>query len=142
MRKSSHTTYDVKLHLIWCTKYRYRVMTGEIARRAIELIRETCSIYYVEILSGNMSPDHAHMLVSVPPSLSISKLMQYAKGRSSRKLMQEFASIRKRYWGQHIWGRGYFVTSVGELNEQQVQTYIETQEQHHGNADNFSISPH
>jgi len=117
-------------------------MTGEIARRAKELIRETCSIYYVEILTGSMSPDHAHMLVSIPPSLSISKLMQYTKGRSSRKLMQEFASLRKRYWGQHIWGRGYFVTSVGELNEQQVQTYIETQEQHHGNAANFSISPH
>ena len=83
MRKASHTYYDIKLHIIWCTKYRYRVMTGEVAQRAIELIRETCMTNYVEILSGSMSPDHVHIMVSLPPSISVSKLMQYTKGRSS-----------------------------------------------------------
>ena len=139
MRKASHTCYDIKLHVIWCTKYRYRVMTGEIAQRAVELIRETCMNNYVEILSGSMSPDHVHILISMPPSISISKLVQYAKGRSSRKLMQEFSNLRKRYWGQHIWARGYFVKSIGDLNDNEVQKYIENQEIHHG-SDNFTIS--
>lgn len=80
-----------------------------------------------------------HLLVSVPPSLSISKLVQYLKGKSSRKVLMEFAHLRKRYWGQHIWARGYFGVTVGNLNEQQVQEYIENQEQHH-KKDNFSIS--
>lgn len=141
MRKASHTCYDIKLHIIWCTKYRYRVLVGEIAQRAIELIRETCMSNYVEILSGSMSPDHVHIMISMPPSVSVSKLMQYTKGRSSRKLMQEFSNLRKRYWGQHIWARGYFVKSVGDLNEHQVQQYIENQEKHHSN-DNFTVSPH
>ena len=116
-------------------------MTGEVAQRAIELIRETYMTNYVEILSGSMSSDHVHIMVSLPPSISVSKLMQYTKGRSSRKFMQEFPSLRKRYWGQHIWARGYFVKSVGDLNESQVQKYIENQEHHHSN-DNFTVSPH
>ncbi len=140
-RKGSHSTYDLKYHLIWCTKYRYRILGGDIGNRARELIREICFSNYVDIISGNMSPDHVHLLVSVPPSLSISKLVQYIKGKSSRKLMMEFPNLHKRYWGQHMWARGYFVVTVGNLNQQQVQKYIENQELHH-REDNFSISEH
>jgi len=140
-KKSSHTTYDLKYHIIWCTKYRYRVLIGEVATRVRGLIREICAANYVEIVSGSLSPDHVHILVSVPPNLSLSKLMQYIKGKSSRKVMMEFEHFRKRYWGQHIWARGYFVVTVGNLNEQQVQEYIESQEMHH-KQDNFSISEH
>ena len=67
--------------------------------------------------------------------------MQYIKGKSSRKVMMEFAHLKKRYWGQHMWSRGYFAVTVGNLNEQQVQEYIENQEMHH-KQDNFSISEH
>ena len=140
-RKGSHSTYDLKYHLIWCTKYRYRVLGGEVAHRLIDLIREICAANYVDIVTGNMSPDHVHLLVSVPPSISISKLVQYIKGKSSRKVLMEFEHLRKRYWGQHIWARGYFAVTVGNLNEQQVQEYIENQEQHH-KKDNFTISEH
>lgn len=140
-QKASHSTFDLKYHIIWCTKYRYRVLTGQIATRIRELIREICVANYVHIHTGSMSPDHVHLLVSIPPSLSISKLMQYVKGKSSRKAMMEFSDLRKRYWGQHIWARGYFAVTVGNLNEQQVQEYIENQEAHHQN-DNFSISEH
>ena len=138
-KKASHTTYDLKYHIIWCTKYRYRVLIGEVGTRVRELIREICLANYVEIISGSLSSDHVHILVSVPPSISISKLMQYVKGKSSRKVMMEFVHLRKRYWGQHIWARGYFAVTVGNLNEQQVQEYIENQELHH-KQDNFSIS--
>jgi len=138
-RKGSHTTYDLKYHIIWCTKYRYRILVGDVANRVRELIREVCKTNYVDIISGSMSPEHIHLLVSVPPNLSLSKVMQYVKGKSSRKIMMEFAHIRKRYWGQHIWGRGYFVVTVGNVNEQEIQEYIENQEMEH-KQDNFSIS--
>jgi putative transposase len=140
-RKGARSTYDLKYHIVWCTKYRYRVLTGQIGNRARELVREVCAANYVDIISGSLSPDHVHILVSVPPSLAISKLLQYIKGKSSRKLMQEFRDLSKRYWGQHIWSRGYFAVTVGNLNQQQVQEYIENQETHHKN-DNFSVSEH
>ena len=138
-RTGAHTTYDLKYHLIWCTKYRYRILTGEVAHRVRELIREICTANYVTILSGSMSPDHIHLLVSVPPSISLSKLMQHIKGKSGRKILMEFTHLRKRYWGQHIWARGYFAVTVGNLNERQIQEYIESQELHH-KQDDFSIS--
>ncbi len=72
-----------------------------------------------------MSPDHVHILALVPPSISISKAVQYIKGISSRKLLQEFALLRKRYWGQHLWARGYFVVTVCNVNSEEVQKYIE-----------------
>ena len=138
-RKGAHSIYDLKYHIIWCTKYRYRVLTGEVATRVRVLIREICAANYVNILSGSLSPDHIHLLVSVPPSLSLSKLMQYIKGKSSRKILMEFKHLQKKYWGQHIWGRGYFAVTIGNLNEQQVQEYIENQEMQHKDED-FSIS--
>ena len=138
-RKGAHTTYDLKYHIIWCTKYRYRVLIGEVAERVRELIREVCAAEYVDIISGSLSPDHVHILVSVPPSILISKLVQYMKGKSSRKVMMEFNHLKKRYWGQHMWAKGYFAVTLGNLNERQVQEYIENQEMHH-TQDNSSIS--
>ena len=140
-RKGSHSVYDLKYHVIWCTKYRYRILTGEIAARFRELTREICSANYVDIISGSISPDHVHMLLSIPPSVSLSKIMQYIKGKTSRKMMIEFQTLKKRYWGQHIWAKGYFAVTVGQLNEKEVQEYIENQELHH-KQDNFSISQH
>jgi putative transposase len=98
-----------------------------------------CAANYVDIVSGSMSPDHIHLLLSVPPSISVSKLLQYIKGNSSRKLLMEFEHLRKRYWGQHLWARGYFVVTVGNVNQDDVQKYIEGQELHHKNED-FKIS--
>ena len=140
-RKGSHSTYDLKYHIIWCTKYRYRVITGDVAQRIRELIREVCMANYVDIITVSLSPDYVHMLVSVARSISISKLIQYMKGKSSRKVMMEFAHLKKRYWGQHMWAKGYFAVTVGNLNEQQAQKYIEEQEKHH-QRDNFEISSH
>ena len=140
-KKSAHTTYDLKYHIIWCTKYRYRVLTGEVGERVRELVREVCLTNYVDVLSGSISPDHVHILVSVPPSIAVSKFMQYIKGKSSRKILMEFEHLKKRYWGQHIWARGYFAVTVGNLNEREMQEYIENQKMHH-KEDNFSIVNH
>jgi putative transposase len=138
-RRGSHSLYDLKYHIVFCTKYRYRVLTGQVAARTREIIREICSANYIDIVSGSMSPDHVHLLLSIPPSISISKALQYIKGKSSRKLLQEFSLLRKRYWGQHLWARGYFVVSVGNVNTEEVQKYIENQEAHH-KQDDFKIS--
>ena len=140
-RKGSHSVYNLKYHIIFCTKYRYRILTGEVSQRLRVLVREVCEANYVEIISGSISPDHVHLLLSIPPSISVSKVMQYIKGKSSRKLMDEFAHIRKRYWGQHLWSRGYFGMTVGELNSEEVQRYIEEQEQKHAGGE-IKISPY
>ena len=138
-RHGSHSLYDLKYHVVFCTKYRYRILTGVVATRARDLIREVCSANYVDVVSGSVSPDHIHLLLSVPPSISVSKIVQYIKGKSSRKLQQEFGHLKKRYWGQHLWARGYFAVTVGNVNTEDVQRYIEEQEEHH-KKDDFRIS--
>ena len=107
-RKGSHSTYDLKYHIIWCTKYRYRVLIDDVGRRTRELIREICAASYVDILSGSLSPDHVHILVSVPPSLSLSKLVQHIKGKSSRKLLMEFTLLRRKILGPAFMGERVF----------------------------------
>ena len=138
-RRGSHSIYDLKYHVVFCTKYRYRILTGEVAVRTRELIREICSANYVDIVTGSLSPDHVHLLISIPPSIALSKLLQYIKGKSSRKLLQEYAILRKRYWGQHLWARGYYGVTVGNVNTADIQKYIEEQEIHHKHSD-FKIS--
>ena len=138
-RRSSYSLYDLKYHVVFCTKYRYRVLIGTVANRTKELIKEICSANEIEIISGSMSPDHIHLLISVAPGLSVSRVVRYIKGKSSRKLQQEFEQLKKKYWGQHLWARGYFVVTVGNVNAEDIQKYIEDQEIHH-KVDNFKIS--
>ena len=79
------------------------------------------------MIRGAVSPDHVHMLVTAPPQLAPSKLVQYLKGRSSGRLQDEFGELRKRYWGQHLWARGYFCATVGAADEETIKRYIESQ---------------
>ena len=124
-RKSSHTVFSVQLHISWITKYRYRILTGAIGQRAKELIRRICVEENAEILSGAVAPDHIHILISIDPSTPISNLVKYLKGKTSRKLQMEFPELRKKYWGQHLWARGYFAVSVGNVTKQMIAEYIE-----------------
>ena len=126
-RKSSHTVYDIKYHLVWITKYRKPVLEGEIASRARDLIREICRSIDVEIIKGHVSKDHVHIMVSVPPHVSVSNLMQSIKGKSSRKMLSEFKRLSKVFWGRHLWGRGYFVASSGNVTDEVIMQYIEQQ---------------
>ena len=91
--------WDVKYHVVWITKYRYKVLRGEVAERARDPIRQICAAREVTIVRGAVSPDHIHLLVAAPPQLAPAKLVQYLKGRSSRMLQEEFPHLRKRYWG-------------------------------------------
>ena len=101
-REGAHTVYDLKYHLVWVTKYRYKVLSGDLAVRARDLIRQVCMAREIKILKGHVSRDHVHLMVSSPQQLSVSSLAQYVKGRSSHVLQREFAELRKRYWGQHL----------------------------------------
>ena len=117
-RASAHAVFDIKYHIVWITKYRYKILRGRVAERAR---RE------VVIVRGAVSPDHIHMLVSCPPNMAPAKLVQYLKGRWSRRLQDEFGELGKRYWGQHLWARGYFCASVGAVDEDTIKKYIESQ---------------
>jgi putative transposase len=127
-RKGSHTVYDIKYHLVWVTKYRYKVLRGDVAVRARDVIRQVCMTREITILKGHVSVDHVHLFVSAPPSLSVSLMVQYVKGKSSHVLQQEFSELRKRYWGQHLWARGYFCASSGSVTDAMIKAYIEQQD--------------
>ena len=101
-RKSSHAIWDVKYHVVWITKYRYKVLSGEVAERVRELVRETCEAFEIRIVKGVVSKDHVHILASCPPTMAPSEIMRRIKERTSSKLFEEFPHIRKRYWGQHL----------------------------------------
>jgi len=139
-RKSSHVTYDLKYHIVWITKYRKPVLVGKIAERTRELIRMVCKNNEVEILSGHVSKDHIHILVSAPPHLSVSKLVQYIKGYSSRKLLMENKELNKQFWGQHLWARGYFAASSGNVTDEVIIEYIQNQDiEENQKNDNFTL---
>ena len=136
-RKGSHTVYNIKYHFVWITKYRYPVLTGAIALRARELLRQGCEANNLRILKGSVGKDHIHMLISCPTTMAPSEIAQKLKGRTSRILQEEFPELRKRYWGQHMWGRGYFCGTVGEVDQKTIENYIEHQGEE--DDDNFTV---
>ena len=128
-RTSAHTRFDVKYHFVWTTKYRKSVLTGAVATRLRDLVREVCRTNEVEILQGHVAKEHVHILVSAPPNISASKIMQYVKGKTSRKLLMEFRHLNKTFWGRHLWARGYFVATSGNVTDEVIQEYIRLQGQ-------------
>ena len=126
-KHGSHTIHDIKYHFVWLTKYRYKVLTGKISHRLRELLIQGCSARGITIIEGSIGKDHVHMLVSCPTNLAPSQIVQYLKGRSSRLIQDEFPELRKRYWGQHLWARGYFCATVGSVTKETVQKYISSQ---------------
>ena len=104
------------------------------------MVRQTCEAFEIRILKGVVSKDHVHILVSAPPELAPSEIMRRIKGRTASKLFEEFPALKKRYWGQHFWARGYFCATVGDLTEDMIKQYLE----HHFEPkpnDNFKMEP-
>jgi putative transposase len=114
-------------------------MTGLLAVRIRDLIRGICKEHEVEILQCHISSDHIHLLVSVPPHLAISKLVQYLKGKSSYKLLMENKQLSKMFWGRHLWGRGYFVATTGTITDEIIKSYIENQDDSAEQQEDFTI---
>ena len=128
-RSGPHTVFDLKYHIVWTTKYRKPILTGRIGTRVRDLIREICRTENVHIIRGHVSQDHVHLLVSVPPQLSVSKLTQLLKGKTSRKLLIEHPELNKKFWGRHFWSRGYFATTSGTITDEMVMDYIRNQDE-------------
>jgi putative transposase len=127
-RKTSHSVYDLKYHLVWITKYSKPVFFGDVAIRLRELIREICRSMDIEIIKGHVSKDHVQLFVSIPPQLSISKVMGQIKGKTSKKLLSEYLRLSKEFWGRHLWARGYFAASSGNVTDEVILQYIATQD--------------
>ena len=123
-RQGSHTKYKIEYHFVWVTKYRYQLLVGDVALRVRDLAKQTCEMLEIQILRGVVSKDHVHMLVSASPTISPSEIMRRIKGRTSSKIFEEFPKIKKRYWGQHFWARGYFCVTAGELTKEMIQEYL------------------
>ena len=100
---------------------------GQVGLRLRELVREICRTNDIEILQGHVAAEHVHILVSAPPNMSASKMMQYVKGKTSRKLMMEFRHLNKTFWGRHMWARGFFVATSGNVTDEVIQEYIRLQ---------------
>jgi len=126
--KGSHTVYDIKYHVIWVTKYGYKVLIKPIAARLRELIRQGCEERNITILRGGIGKDHVHMLLGCSPNIVPSKIVQYLKGRSSRLIQEEFSELKKKYWAQHFCATAYFCATVGSVTDETIKRYIESQE--------------
>ena len=139
-RNSSHTLTRLSVHIVWVTKYRYQVLTGEVQKRCRTLLIQDCEFLDIEILKGAVSKDHIHMHIEYPPKLSISMIMKQLKGRSSALLQKEFPHLKKRYWGQRFWAKGYGAWSTSNITDEMVQQYIEHHRNpHDNNQDNFLL---
>jgi putative transposase len=123
-RYGSHTVYTIEYHFVWVTKYRYKVLTGDVALRVRELVRQTCAIFEIKILQGVVRKDHGHILVSAPPHLAPSEIMRRIKGRRSRQWFEEFPLLKKRSWGRHFWARGYLCATGGQRTEEMIEEYL------------------
>ena len=141
-RKTSHSVYDLKYHFVWITKYRKPVLFGNVGTRLRDLIREICKSLDIEIIKGHVSKDHVHLFVSIPPYHSVSQVMGRIKGRTSRKLLSENRQLAKKFWGRHLWARGYFVASSGNVTDEVISQYIELQDVgERARDDDFTVGP-
>ena len=127
-RLGAHTKTDLQVHLVWVTKYRKPVLKGEIAVRVLDLIRQIAMEHELEIISGKVACDHIHVFLAYRPNQDVSRIVQWLKGISSRVLLQEFPTMRKKFWGRHFWARGYLAVSSGTITDEVVKEYIDEQE--------------
>jgi putative transposase len=127
-RLGAHSKFDLKVHLVWLPKYRKKVLLGEVAHRARDLLRQIAMEHELQIISGKVASDHIHVLISYRPHQDISTIVQWLKGISSRVLIQEFPHLRKKFWGKHFWARGYLAVSTGTITDEVITAYIAEQE--------------
>lgn len=123
-KKLSHVTYNCRYHIVWVTKYRFKVIDEEVKIALKWSIKHICDWKDIEIIKGTVGEEHIHLYLQIPPKYSISDVMKWIKGKSSEKLLKSFDKLSKRYWGRHLWARGYFVSTVG-ITDEIIKKYIE-----------------
>lgn len=127
LRKLGHSVYDCKYHVVWCPKYRFKVMQNEIRLYVREVIKELCRWKKLEIIQGNVQEDHIHIVLGIPPNYSVLSTIGFLKGKSAIKIFNKFGKLRKKYWGMHFWSQGYCVSTVG-LDEARIVKYVRWQQ--------------
>lgn len=122
----AHTTWNCKYHIVFAPKYRRRVIYGKIRADIGQILRKLCEWKGVEIIEAEACPDHIHLLVSIPPKISVSSFMGYLKGKSSLMIFDKHANLKYRYGNRSFWCRGYYVDTVGK-NKKAIAEYIQNQ---------------
>ena len=139
MAKSlSHTKYMCKYHIVFIPKFRRKVIYNKLRKDIQEIIKQLCQWKGVEILEGHMMPDHVHLLLEIPPKMSVSYFMGYLKGKSSLMIFEKHSNLKYKFGNRHFWSEGYYVSTVG-LNEATIRKYIQEQEKYDIMQDKLSV---
>jgi len=138
IKSLAHTKWNCKYHIIFAPKYRRQVIYGQLKREIGQILRKLCEYKEVEIIEANACKGHIHMLVSIPPKLSVSDFVGYLKGKSSLMIFDKHANLKYKYGNRHFWCRGYYVDTVGR-NEKVINEYIKNQLQEDIASDQISL---
>jgi putative transposase len=125
-KKLSHAVWQCKYHVVWCPKYRFRILKGEIGQAIRAIIRQLCDWRRIEIVEGTVQIDHIHLIRSIPPKYSVSEAIGFLKGKSAIKIFDMNQELKRRYRGRHFWAKGYCVSTIG-LDEEQIRAYVRWQ---------------
>ena len=134
----AHTQWNCKYHIVFAPKFRRQIIYGRLKVSIGRILRELCERKHVEIIEANACPDHIHMLVKIPPKMSVAEFMGYLKGKSSLMIFDQHANLKYKYGNRHFWCRGYYVDTVGR-NEKVIQEYIKRQLEEDQRIDQLSL---
>ena len=123
-----HTRWNYTYHIVFIPKYRKKLLYGSNKRDLTEIIPKLCEMKGVNIIEGKVCVDHVHMYVAIPPKLSVSDFMSYLKGKSALMFYDRHPEVRAKWGDRHLWARGYYVSTVGNVNEETIRTYIREQQ--------------
>ncbi|MEX0448113.1 IS200/IS605 family transposase [Xenorhabdus sp. SGI246] len=138
-KKASHVVWCCQYHIVWTPKYRFRILKNNVGREVYKQIRISCEQLGIEIVELNVQIDHVHLLVKIPPKLSVSQVLGHLKGRTAIRLFNKFPYLRKqKLWGNHFWSRGDCVDTVG-VNEEMIRKYVKYQEKHEYEDNQLSL---
>ena len=121
--KLAYAIWQCKYHIVWCPKYRFRILKGAVEKSVKEIIKQLCEWKKLEILEMNIQEDHIHVILSIPPKFAVSEVVGFLKGKCAIKMFDKHLTLKKRYWGRHFWAKGYCVSTVG-LDEEQIKKYV------------------
>ena len=124
--KLAHAIWLCKYHIVWCTKYRFKVLSKDIRVSVRDILRQLCEWKKIEIIEGNVQVDHVHLVISIPPKFSVSETVGFLKGKSAIRIFDMHHELKRRYWGRHFWAKGYCVSTVG-LDEDKIKKYVKFQ---------------
>jgi len=134
----AHTKWNCKYHIVFAPKFRRKVIFGELKVEIGQILRELCNWKQVNIIEAEMCPDHVHMLLEIPPKISVSGFIGFLKGKSTLLIFERHANLKYKYGSRSFWCRGYYVDTVGK-NKQKIEEYIRTQLQEDQVSDQISM---